>query len=142
MQKLNLPIELEEATRILLKKLPTRRMKDVVEKRYGLKGGKRKTLEAIGREYKITRERVRQIEADAMKHLSRVEHLQEIKPTLEVLEAHFQKDLGFDSLDAVDLLFAVNEHFGARIPEEMLSDINTVSNLVEIVDRQKKRSKF
>ena len=64
-----------------------------------------------------------------------------IKPDAIVLEAHFQKDLGFDSLDAVDLLFAVNEHFGARIPEEMLSDINTVSNLVEIVDRQKKRSR-
>lgn len=90
MAKINLPIGLEEATKILLKKLPSRRMKDVVEKRYGLKGGKRKTLEAIGKEYKITRERVRQIEADAMKHLSREEHLKEIEPTLQVLEAHFR----------------------------------------------------
>ncbi len=90
MTKLNLPIGLEEATKILLKKLPTRRMKDVVEKRYGLKGGKKKTLEAIGKEYKITRERVRQIEADAMKHLSREEHLREIEPTLQVLQAHFR----------------------------------------------------
>ncbi len=48
-------------------------MRDVVEKRFGLKGGKKKTLEAIGKEYKITRERVRQIEADALKHLRREE---------------------------------------------------------------------
>ena len=38
------------------------RSKDVLEKRYGLTGERKKTLEAIGDEYSITRERVRQIE--------------------------------------------------------------------------------
>ncbi len=90
MTQLMLPIRPEEATRTLLKKLPTKRMRDVVEKRFGLRGGKKKTLEAIGREYKITRERVRQIEADALKHLAKPENYQEIEPTLAALENHFQ----------------------------------------------------
>lgn len=77
-----------DAVKILLQRLPSKRMRDVVEKRYGLKGGRSKTLEAIGKEYKITRERVRQIEADAFRHLSREENLREVKPALNALETH------------------------------------------------------
>lgn len=69
MNQISFPINPQEATKILLKSLSSRRMRDIVEKRFGLKGGRRKTLEAIGKEYKITRERVRQIEVDALKHL-------------------------------------------------------------------------
>ncbi|MFY9463097.1 MAG: sigma factor-like helix-turn-helix DNA-binding protein [Candidatus Sungiibacteriota bacterium] len=54
--------------------LPAKRMRDVVERRFGLKGRPRATLEAIGGIYKITRERVRQIERDAMSRLRREEH--------------------------------------------------------------------
>ena len=45
------------------------RIRDVVEKRYGLQTGEPQTLESIGKEYKITRERVRQIEAAGLKSL-------------------------------------------------------------------------
>jgi len=45
----------------LLKDLPSRTV-NVIERRFGLKSGKRETLEAIGESYGITRERVRQIE--------------------------------------------------------------------------------
>jgi DNA-directed RNA polymerase delta subunit len=38
------------------------RAKDIIVQRYGLKNKRRLTLEAIGKQYKITRERVRQIE--------------------------------------------------------------------------------
>jgi hypothetical protein len=41
------------------------RTKEIVSSRFGLSGGKAKTLEEIGREYGITRERVRQILASA-----------------------------------------------------------------------------
>ncbi len=44
----------------LLKGLPQRTV-DVIEGRFGLKGGEGKTLEAIGVDYSITRERVRQV---------------------------------------------------------------------------------
>lgn len=62
-------------------------MQDVIRRRFGLAGGKIATLESIGREYKITRERVRQIEADALKLLRRDEHLTELHPLFQVLEA-------------------------------------------------------
>lgn len=86
-------MRLDEATAIVLKKLPQRRMKDVLEKRFGLKGGRKKTLEAIGGEYKITRERVRQIEADALKNLSKPGNLSEVEPLFRALEGHL-KDHG------------------------------------------------
>lgn len=47
----------------LLKELP-QRTTSVIERRFGLKTGKRETLEAIGESYSITRERVRQIEEE------------------------------------------------------------------------------
>lgn len=62
-------------------------MQDVIRRRFGLSGGKVATLESIGREYKITRERVRQIEADALKLLRRDEHLTALRPLFQVLEA-------------------------------------------------------
>ena len=40
------------------------RQKTVISRRFGLKGGRRETLDFIGKDYKITRERVRQIERD------------------------------------------------------------------------------
>jgi hypothetical protein len=52
----------KQATKSLLEVLPDR-ARDVLEKRYGLgKDGETYTLEAIGKSYGITRERVRQIE--------------------------------------------------------------------------------
>lgn len=47
----------------LLKGL-SERQKTVLSRRFGLKGGRRETLAFIGKDYKITRERVRQIERD------------------------------------------------------------------------------
>jgi len=66
-------------------------MRNVIEKRFGLKGGKKFTLEAIGKEYKITRERVRQIESDALHQLRKPEHIAKIKPILAMLEEHLEQ---------------------------------------------------
>lgn len=90
MSNSQLPIPPQEATKLLLKKMPSRRMRDVIEKRFGLKGGSAKTLQAIGREYRITRERVRQIEADALKHLSKPEHLEELTPLFVSIGNHIK----------------------------------------------------
>lgn len=46
------------------------RSRDVITRRYGLKDGNPETLEGIGREYGITRERVRQIQSQAKKAIS------------------------------------------------------------------------
>lgn len=45
------------------------RSEDMVSRRFGLKTGNIETLESIGRKYKITRERVRQIEEVALREL-------------------------------------------------------------------------
>jgi len=59
-------IKVKDITKRLIDELP-KRSQDILTKRYGLgKVAKRETLEGIGREYKITRERVRQIESFAL----------------------------------------------------------------------------
>ncbi|MEE8793015.1 MAG: sigma-70 family RNA polymerase sigma factor [Erysipelotrichaceae bacterium] len=52
----------------LLKELPEREEK-ILRMRYGLDDGKPKTLEEVGRECHVTRERIRQIEAKAIRRL-------------------------------------------------------------------------
>lgn len=53
----------------LLKDLP-QRSREVIERRFGLKTGtQRETLEKVGHDFGITRERVRQIQEKAIKHI-------------------------------------------------------------------------
>jgi len=52
----------------LLSVLNTRN-KDVISRRFGLKTGKKETLESIGKSYGITRERVRQIEEVSLRQI-------------------------------------------------------------------------
>ncbi len=47
----------------------TPREQQVIRERYGLIDGKSKTLEEVGREFSVTRERIRQIEAKALRKL-------------------------------------------------------------------------
>ena len=47
----------------------TPREQEVIRQRYGLNDGRAKTLEEVGREFKVTRERIRQIEAKALRKL-------------------------------------------------------------------------
>jgi len=56
----------------------TPRERKVLVLRYGLEDGKPRTLEEVGREFNVTRERIRQIEAKAirkLKHPSRARKL-------------------------------------------------------------------
>ncbi|MCJ7665594.1 MAG: sigma-70 family RNA polymerase sigma factor [Actinobacteria bacterium] len=45
------------------------REKNIIEQRYGLQNGQPKTLEEVGRNFKLTRERIRQIENEALEKL-------------------------------------------------------------------------
>ena len=62
----------------LIKDLP-QRTKNIIEERFGLKGEKRKTLEAIGKTYGLTRERIRQIEAKALEKIREHRKLKKLK---------------------------------------------------------------
>ena len=47
----------------------TPREKQVIKMRYGLEDGRQRTLEEVGKQFQITRERIRQIEAKALRKL-------------------------------------------------------------------------
>ncbi len=59
------------------------REKDILSRRFGLKGEKGETLEKIGSLHKLTRERVRQIEAASIKKIKKLENLQSYIATLK-----------------------------------------------------------
>ena len=57
----------------------TERERVILEMRFGLVDGYGRTLEELGRHFNVTRERIRQIEAKALKkmrHPTRLSHLQ------------------------------------------------------------------
>lgn len=70
------------------------RQREVLVKRFGLKDGKRKTLEEIGKGYGITRERVRQIENDAKAALLKSKKIKELDAFFNTLEDHIDRQGG------------------------------------------------
>ncbi len=61
----------------------TPREKRVLELRFGIKDGKARTLEEVGREFDVTRERIRQIEAKALRKLKHPSRSKKLKDYLE-----------------------------------------------------------
>ncbi len=61
----------EETLREILALVEKERDKKILRHRYGLENSEEKTLAAIGEEHNLTRERVRQIEKDILKHLKK-----------------------------------------------------------------------
>lgn len=62
-----------------------------------------------------------------------------IDPASVQPETDLQKELNLDSMDAIDLLLAINETFVIRVPEQMLENIHTISELVVVIDKYKTR---
>jgi RNA polymerase nonessential primary-like sigma factor len=50
----------------------TEKQREVVSRRFGLRGYETSTLEEVGREIGLTRERVRQIQVEALKRLREI----------------------------------------------------------------------
>ena len=67
----------ENVTRVLAS-LP-RREREVIEMRYGIVGGRSRTLEEVGRAFNIPRERVRQIENRTLKKLQTLPEAQQLR---------------------------------------------------------------
>lgn len=61
----------------------TPREAKVLKLRYGLEDGKARTLEEVGREFNVTRERIRQIEAKALRKLRHPSRSKKLKDFLE-----------------------------------------------------------
>ncbi|OGD24851.1 hypothetical protein A2819_00575 [Candidatus Azambacteria bacterium RIFCSPHIGHO2_01_FULL_40_24] len=76
------------------------RVREVIEKRFGLRTISYQTLEAIGQNMGITRERVRQIEALGLKQLTNKNTLEPMKPVFELIERHLTAHGGVRSEDS------------------------------------------
>ncbi|KKS44460.1 hypothetical protein A2567_00295 [Candidatus Azambacteria bacterium RIFOXYD1_FULL_42_11] len=86
MKNPNLKNILDEMLKIL-----NPRVRSVVEKRFGLKSEAYQTLENIGQNLGITRERVRQIEALGLKQLSNKNVLEPLGAAFAVIENYFKE---------------------------------------------------
>ena len=60
------------------------REQEIVRLRFGLDGGRAKTLEEVGKEFGVTRERIRQIEAKTLAKLRHPQRSQRLREFLEV----------------------------------------------------------
>lgn len=66
-----------------LLKLLNNKEEDVLRRRFGLSGNSKETLEAIGKIYNVTRERIRQVENSAIKRIRKLKEFANIKQDLE-----------------------------------------------------------
>jgi len=59
------------------------RERRVIQLRFGLEDGRSRTLEEVGQEFNVTRERIRQIEAKALRKLRHPSRSRKLKDYLE-----------------------------------------------------------
>lgn len=50
------------------------------------------------------------------------------------METHLMKDLEADSLDAVEIIMAIEDEFGIEVPDEDAEKFQTVSDIVSYVE--------
>ena len=86
----NVPVPADAATFTLLKEqleevlgTLTEREQKVLTRRFGLEDGRARTLEEVGKEFNVTRERIRQIEAKALRKLRHPSRSRKLKDYLE-----------------------------------------------------------
>lgn len=147
-----------DSVNVLLANLPER-SREILKKRFGLADGRIETLEKIGHDYGITRERVRQIISDAIKKISRfsdtdVFKVAEEKIILEILgnsgiisEENLIEKLGSnDQMEARSVVFLANcsdkisstEEKGLIkkswiVSKKILADVKNVNELANLV---------
>ncbi|MDR3199871.1 MAG: acyl carrier protein [Spirochaetales bacterium] len=54
------------------------------------------------------------------------------------MDASFRQDLGADSLDTYELVYAIEEEMGFQIPDEKANEFETVRDALEFIKSQKK----
>ncbi len=101
------------------------RDKEILSRRYGLRGANEQTLEAIGKDLKLTRERVRQIEKALLKQLqSHVKSQPEMLKTRELLQSLLSEHGGI--MAEADLL--------ERLGVEAVEEANAVRFLLLLIE--------
>jgi len=54
------------------------------------------------------------------------------------MDTHLMKDLEADSLDAVEIIMAIEEEYGIEVPDEEAEKFQRVSDIVKYVDEASK----
>lgn len=72
--------------------IPNERTRDIIRLRFGLEDGRRQTLEQIGNNYGITRERIRQIEEAAFSDFKKAGVINVFKPAFNSINAFFNRE--------------------------------------------------
>ncbi len=60
----------------------------------------------------------------------------EIEESKISMDASFRKDLGADSLDTYELVYAIEEELGISIPDEKANEFETVKDAVDFLAAQ------
>ena len=62
----------------------------------------------------------------------------EIDPSKVTMDSSFRGDLGADSLDTYELVYAIEEELGVSIPDEKANEFETVKDAYDYIKSQKK----
>lgn len=60
----------------------------------------------------------------------------EVEEDKITMESSFRQDLGADSLDTYELVYAIEEEMGISIPDEKANEFETVGDAVEYIRTQ------
>jgi len=100
------------------------RTKEVIVRRFGLLNGQRQTLEAIGHDHRITRERVRQIEESGLNALRNAQIHVRLQPVYDEIDAHLK------------------EHGDLKKEKQLFDDLSYVCFPVKEIERMKQTNDF
>ena len=106
------------------------RQKEILERRFGILTGEKETLDCIGKDFNLTRERIRQIENESFAKMEREKEKRELKKVFFYFQKYFKEngglkredvlldDLGGDEFNKhiYFLLTFANDFF--RVPED------------------------
>jgi len=56
-----------------------------------------------------------------------------VDPSKVVLEARLVDDLGADSLDAIEIIMALEDHFGKELDDIDVESLQTVGDVVDLI---------
>ena len=60
----------------------------------------------------------------------------EVEESKITMESSFRQDLGADSLDTYELVYAIEEEMGISIPDEKANEFETVGDALEYIKSQ------
>jgi len=106
------------------------RSREIIAKRFGIGEESPLTLQAIGDEYEITRERVRQIVQSGLRSVYNADDCTEFVDARDVIVAHIEKNGGIITVDEITVLGGDNrdEHGAIRFLIEGMGEVQAVSD--------------